>query len=132
MSTPAANERETTNSNETDPALEAEKAIVWQEDPEQYEYVRETTALTQKTDGSMPNRVERGRVIIGYATIDRDAAPTRHAGVVPRRYFWLKRSDRPCGGDAFENKAPAEAVDPLTVAAGVPGKKTARAKGRDA
>lgn len=116
-----------------DDRLDAETQIVWKEDPEQYEYVRSGFAITQKKEGDMPGRVSRPRAkIVGYAEIDR-SGPQFHAGMRPRRYFYLKNGDRPIDGDGFSPpKNPAEAVDPRTVGIGVPGEVTPRVRGRDA
>ena len=60
---------------------------------------------------------------VGYAELAASARSI-HPGQFERRVFWLKSHDPYDGGGA-----PCEAVDPLTVSAGVAGVRTDRACG---
>lgn len=92
----------------------------------EFPYVREGVATTRKLDGPPTNTV--GDHLVGWALMHADTprqnGPSR---IVFRRYFWLRNSDRPFAPDGpFADKVPAEAVDPRTVPAGQPGRRTKR------
>jgi hypothetical protein len=125
--TAATNDATTDVQATDDDRLDAETAVVWKEDPEQYDYVRERVALARSADGDLPKRVGRGRRIIGYTEVGEDG-PTVHAGMHPRRVFYLTPDDR-ARGEAFAEKAPSEAVDPRTVRVGERGEVTERVQG---
>ncbi|MGW1595410.1 DUF6009 family protein [Streptomyces sp. NPDC002343] len=110
-------------------ALEHEDGIVWTEDVEAFDYVRQSVEPSVSTRRNpVPWRGSGRRV--GYAVLRPDAP----SGVVPgkfvRRVFWVKehdRSEQPNG--TYKRTAPSEAVDPRTVAPGVWGELTERAWG---
>ncbi|MFD8390422.1 DUF6009 family protein [Streptomyces sp. NPDC059680] len=110
-------------------ALEHEEDIVWTEDIEQFDYVRQSIAHSAKTRRRPVPWHGNGRRV-GYAVL-RDDAPS---GAVPghfvRRVFWVKEHDRSEQlNGMYQRSAPSEAVDPRTVAPGVWGEITERAWG---
>ena len=106
-----------------------EDAIVWTEDVDHFEYVREhldlfVSSRTRPVGWNGPGRR------VGYATLRAEAPAGPADGRFARRVFWVKdgdRSDTPEG--AYSTGAPAEAVDPRTVAPRVWGVLTDRAWG---
>ncbi|WTC17131.1 DUF6009 family protein [Streptomyces cellulosae] len=110
-------------------ALEYEDDIVWTEDIERFEYVRQSVELSAGTRRRpVPWRGTGRRV--GYAVLCPDAPSGDVPGNFVRRVFWVKeydRSEQPNG--TYRHSAPSEAVDPRTVAPGVWGKLTERAWG---
>lgn len=107
-------------------ALRHEEAIVWEDDPSRLPYVREDLvdlAATRRRPLRSPGRR------VGYSVLRHDAP--RIGGFFVRRVFWVAPHDRSEGGDAYTPYGvPCEAVDPLTVQAGVLGRLTCRAWGR--
>jgi hypothetical protein len=107
--------------------LRSEERIVWTEEPKKFDYVREII---------VPHRCRRGAVylgatyngrIVGYAELRPDAQRFDESGFL-RRVFTLTPGDRdsqPRG--PYKKGTPSEAIDPRTVAPGVPGKMTDRA-----
>jgi hypothetical protein len=115
-------------------AISQEKELIWLEGIDRLDYVRENRyecagAITSfdgppTTFGETPPGYSSIR-LVGYTTLRPDAvAPAT------RRYFTLKGYDRDSepNGTYAENR-PWEAVDPRTVAPGVPGWQTQRAIG---
>jgi hypothetical protein len=99
--------------------LLGEVAIRWVEPPERLEYVREALVLAVHRRGPPP---APGR-LIGYAETARGSDRLG----AERRVFWLAAHDRDSApGGCYAVGAPVEAVDPLTVAVGVPGRRTGR------
>lgn len=113
--------------------ISSEEAIVWLDNLERYDYVRESL------DCWTPRR--RGRIrwplgrLIGYTELRRDAAPWMPADDIGpaafvRRVFWVKEHDRSEQPDGiYAVGCPVEAVDPRTVTPGVLGDKTTRTWG---
>lgn len=104
-----------------------EAEIVWLEDIDKLDYVREW-----ETD--LPHRARRpsmryhpGR-LVGYSTV----GPTvkGRSGMFRRRIFWLALHDRDSGDPCYRTGGPCEAVDPRTVKPNVLGKTTERSWGR--
>lgn len=116
--------------NYDDPKLIAhETEIVWTEDIERFDYVREYLDQCAGTR-RRPVRWDRRGRLVGYAVLAADAPNNGNPGYFNRRVFWVSeddRSERPDG--KYEVGAPAEAVDPRTVAPGVWGQMTERASG---
>ena len=105
-----------------------EERIVWDEDVDVLDYVRETVALAGTRGRPVPWRGEGRRV--GYAVLAPDAENNGSPGRFLRRVFFLKDYDRDSDpGGTYSHGAPSEAVDPRTVAPGVPGKLTEAAWG---
>ncbi|WP_093748889.1 DUF6009 family protein [Streptomyces sp. PAN_FS17] len=110
-------------------ALEHEDGIVWTEDIERFDYVRQSVELSVSTRRRPVPWSGSGRRI-GYAVLRLDAPSGDVPGKFIRRVFWVKdydRSEQPNG--TYERSAPSEAVDPRTVAPGVWGEITERAWG---
>lgn len=99
--------------------ISGEDSIVWLEDPAGFPYVRETY-LGASFRSRKPKFGLDGRMV-GYATLRADVRGSV-PGFFDRRVFWVKRYDRSEDPDGtYAVGAPAEAVDPLTVAPGVAG-----------
>lgn len=109
--------------------LTGEDAIVWLEPPENFPYVRETVVMdagTRRRPISWKNMPGR---LVGYSVLRPDAESWT-PGYFTRRAFWVKEYDRsedPTG--VYRTGCPAEGVDPLSVAPGIPGTKNTRAWG---
>ncbi|MGW3848670.1 DUF6009 family protein [Streptomyces fagopyri] len=114
----------------TDPAdIQHEERIVWTEDIDRFDYVRESLTTDAGTRARPVSWHGAGRRV-GYSTLKRDAPSNDVAGRFTRRIFWIKehdRSERPDG--VYKDATPSEGVDPRTVAPGVWGEVTERAWG---
>ncbi|MFG2778218.1 DUF6009 family protein [Streptomyces prunicolor] len=113
-----------------DPAdIQHEERIVWTEDIDGFDYVRESLTTEAGTRARpVPWRGSGRRV--GYSVLKSDATSNDLTGKFTRRIFWVKardRSERPNG--VYKTAAPSEGVDPQTVAPGVWGEPTERAWG---
>lgn len=105
-----------------------ETELVWLEDPQALDYVRQSLDRLPTRKGK-PAYHRDGRMV-GYAILGPGAKPSRSSGTFRRRVFWLLPHDRDTDPTGLYTKgAPAEAVDPRTVAAGVKGCKTERSEG---
>lgn len=105
-----------------DAQLDWEVGIEWaRDDALDFEFVRRKVIGTRTLNGPPPEYRTFGTVV-GWANLHDDTPYVGHhwQGFRWRRYFWLRPSDAPLGGDAFTSKFPAEAVDPRSVAPGVP------------
>jgi len=101
-------------------ALENEERLVWLEDVDGLDYVRESRVVRTRRSGNLVWRGE-GR-LVGYAELRPDA-PGIGPQAFERRVFWLKDHDRDSSPDGpFATGTPAEAVDPRTVAVGQAGR----------
>jgi len=110
-------------------ALAHEESIVWAEDAEKFDYVRQSVELSVSTRRRPVPWHGTGRRV-GYAVLRSDAPSGDVPGKFVRRVFWVKdhdRSEQPEG--TYKCSAPSEAVDPRTVAPGVWGTLTERAWG---
>ncbi|MER6747388.1 DUF6009 family protein [Streptomyces fungicidicus] len=110
-------------------ALEYEDGIVWTEDIERFDYVRQSIELSASTRRRPVSWHGTGRRV-GYAVLRADAPSGDVPGQFVRRVFWVKehdRSEQPSG--TYRQSAPSEAVDPRTIAPGVWGELTERAWG---
>ena len=110
-------------------ALAHEADIVWLEDTDGLDYVRQIQ-LWLHTRAAVPPKRDRDAGLVGYATLRADA-PNDWPGVFIRRGFKLADHDRARdpGGVYGKGGAPCEAVDPRTVRPGFAGLRTARAEG---
>lgn len=107
--------------------VEHEERIVWVEDPGEYDYVRESVVRSARRRGRL---VYPSFKTVGYAELSPSAPSKGRTGRFERRVFWVKPYDRSAMPDgSYSWTAPAEAVDPRTVAPGVPGRLTNRAWG---
>lgn len=111
--------------------LNQEESITWLEDIDKLDYVRQilTTLPTRKR---APRRSRISGRLVGYGVLKATApAELDNPGMFMRRVFTLASHDRDSQPDGvYKVGAPMEAVDPRTVAAGVPGRLTDRAWGR--
>jgi hypothetical protein len=112
----------------TEEEISHETDLVWLEDPENLDYVRQSLDRLPTRRGKPP--YHRDGRMVGYALLGPGAKPSRSSGTFRRRVFWLLPHDRdtdPTG--LYAKGAPAEAVDPRTLAVGVKGYKTERSEG---
>ncbi|NEB77352.1 transcription factor [Streptomyces sp. SID14478] len=100
--------------------LEHEVCIVWETDPEQFSYVRQTLIETSRRAGR-PRRT-CGR-LIGYAELALAAPAVSQSDRFLRRVFYLMPHDRGELHDAgiYAMNPPLEGVDPHTVVVRIPG-----------
>ncbi|MGW0771456.1 DUF6009 family protein [Streptomyces sp. NPDC002671] len=111
---------------EAEIAHEAE--IVWLEDVGKLDYVRQSLDRLPTRRGR-PAYHRDGRMV-GYAQLSPDAKASRSSGTFRRRVFWLLPHDRDTvPGGLYATGAPAEAIDPRTLAPGSKGRKTERSEG---
>ncbi|MFH8533959.1 DUF6009 family protein [Streptomyces tendae] len=111
----------------TESDLAREHDVVWLEDPETLDYVRQTLDKTRRRN-TKPPYLRDGRMV-GYARLDDGAEPDPDSGLYKRRVFFLLPHDRdslPHG--LYQEGAPGEAVDPRTIAPKKPGTKTERSQ----
>lgn len=108
--------------------INREIELVWLEDIDSLDYIRQSL-------DRLPTRVGRpayhrdGR-LVGYAVLSHEAKASRVSGTFRRRVFWLLPHDRDSNPDGlYARSAPAEAVDPRTLSAGIKGRKTERSEG---
>ncbi|WP_331743209.1 DUF6009 family protein (plasmid) [Streptomyces sp. NBC_01136] len=105
-----------------------EAELVWLEDIGDLDYVRQSLDRLPTRRGK-PAYHRDGRMV-GYALLGPGAKPSRSSGTFRRRVFWLLPHDRdtdPAG--LYSSGAPAEAIDPRTLAPGSKGRKTERSEG---
>ncbi len=112
----------------TEDEISHETELVWLEDVEQLDYVRQSLDRLATRRGK-PAYHRDGRMV-GYALLGSTAKPSRASGTFRRRVFWLLPHDRDSQpGGLYARSAPAEAVDPRTLQARVKGYKTERSEG---
>jgi hypothetical protein len=109
------------------PSYEEEDRIIWLKDRESLAkmgYVRERCQVSDIRTG--PVKAPEGEALIGYSVLKKSAVKDPEKGFC-RRIFTLQPGDR-CydpKGD-FRYSVPPEAVDPLQVQAGRPGRSLSR------
>jgi hypothetical protein len=104
-----------------------EEHVVWLEDPDDLDYVRQTLDKTKRRN-TRPPYLRDGRMV-GYAQLDDGAEADPDSGLYKRRVFFLLPHDRdshPFG--LYRQGAPGEAVDPRTIEPKKPGIKTPRSQ----
>lgn len=112
----------------TEDEISHETGIVWLEQVEYLDYVRQSLDRLP-TRMARPAYYRDGRMV-GYALLGPTAKPSRASGTFRRRVFWLLPHDRdsqPQGRYAIG--APAEAVDPRTLRPRSKGSRTVRSQG---
>ncbi|MBG7696627.1 transcription factor [Streptomyces sp. MC1] len=110
-----------------DSQLTDEADVVWLEDPENLDYVRQ--ALDKVPTRKGKPRYSRDGRLVGYTNLQAGAANDPDSGLFARRSFFLLPHDRdkqPHGPYAVG--APGEAVDPRTIEPGRVGAKTLRSQ----
>ncbi|WP_121716518.1 DUF6009 family protein [Streptomyces sp. E5N91] len=112
----------------TEDEISHEADIVWLEDVDRLDYVRQSLDRLPTRKGKPAYRRD-GR-LVGYALLAHTAKASRASGTFRRRVFWLlphDRDSRPQG--LYAKSAPAEAVDPRTLEPRTKGYKTERSEG---
>ncbi|PRH77778.1 transcription factor [Streptomyces solincola] len=105
-----------------------EAAVVWLEDPEGLDYVRQALDKTGRRTGK-PRYARDGRMV-GYTELGKDAESNPDSGLYQRRTFFLLPHDRPNDPEGiYKAGAPGEAVDPRTIQPRRVGEKTPRSQG---
>ena len=105
-----------------------EDDFVWLEDIDTLDYVRQSLDRLTTRRGKPP--YHRDGRMVGYALLGSGAKPSRSSGTFRRRVFWLLPHDRVTDPEGlYATGAPAEAVDPRTLAPGSKGCKTERSEG---
>ncbi|MGW1752329.1 DUF6009 family protein [Streptomyces sp. NPDC002092] len=108
--------------------IDHEVDFVWLEDISGLDYVRQSLDRLPTRRGR-PAYHRDGRMV-GYALLGPGAKPSRSSGTFRRRVFWLLPHDRDTVPDGlYATGAPAEAIDPRTLAPGSKGRKTERSEG---
>lgn len=98
--------------NESD--LRHESAVVWLENPDDLDYVRQALDKTARRRGKP--RYERDGRMVGYTELDAHAEADPDSGLQLRRVFFLLPHDRDANPDGpYHEGAPGEAVDPRTI-----------------
>lgn len=113
-----------------DAELRHETEIVWTEDVDAFDYVRETIDPCAGSRARPLRWASDGRRV-GYSVLATTAPNNGSPGRFTRRIFWVKaydRSEQPDG--TYRTTAPSEAADPRTVRPGIKGSLTERAWGR--
>ncbi|MGC0379713.1 DUF6009 family protein [Streptomyces sp. SAI-229] len=104
-----------------------EREVVWLEDLDCLDYVRQALDKTKRRNTRPP--YERDGRMVGYALLGEGAVPDPDSGLYRRRVFFLLPHDRDSlPGGLYREGAPGEAVDPRTVAPREPGAKTPRSQ----
>ncbi|MGW7319446.1 DUF6009 family protein [Streptomyces sp. NPDC054865] len=110
-----------------DSQLTEEVEVVWLEDVDKLDYVRQSLDRVNSRSGKP--RYDRDGRLVGYTNLHKDAMRDPDSGLWPRRAFFLLPHDRdsdPTGDYAVG--APGEAIDPRTIAPGSAGSKTLRSQ----
>ncbi|MBD0744969.1 transcription factor [Streptomyces sp. ERV7] len=112
----------------TDDEISHETELVWLEDISVLDYVRQSLDRLP-TRRSKPAYHRDGRMV-GYALLGPKAKASPSSGTWRRRVFWVLPHDRDSEPDGlYATGAPAEAIDPRTLAPGSKGRKTERSEG---
>ncbi|MFF7856460.1 DUF6009 family protein [Rhodococcus erythropolis] len=112
----------------TEDEISHEQELVWLEDVSSLDYVRQSLDRLASRRGK-PAYHRDGRMV-GYAVLGPKAKASRSSGTFRRRVFWLLPHDRDTDPQGlYATGAPAEAVDPETIAPRVKGYKTERSEG---
>ncbi|MEU7609529.1 DUF6009 family protein [Micromonospora sp. NPDC049204] len=113
-------------------AIGEESGILWlpRRQPERYDYVRQFDIYQGSKVGRIRDEVAPG-MILGWTTVRRDLSKSACPHLHRRRVFFVKPYDRGAAQDdgRYKHSAPADAVDPRTLAPGEPGFLTERAWG---
>ncbi|MCX4970847.1 DUF6009 family protein [Streptomyces sp. NBC_00654] len=115
----------------TESDLTDEARIVWLENPDTLDYVRQALDKTPRRRNK-PRYARDGRMI-GYTELDETADADPDSGLYRRRVFFLLPHDRDTAPDGvYRQGAPGEAVDPRTIEPRKVGEKTPRSQQGDA
>ncbi len=108
------------------PSYEDEEKIVWLVDRDRLAglgFVREKVLLCSIRTG--PVRSPPGEVLIGYAVLKKSAMKNS-AGGFCRRIFTLHQSELVERSDNFNESIPLDAIDPLSIRSGKPGRRLSK------
>ncbi len=112
----------------TEDEISHEADIVWLEDIDNLDYVRQSLDRLPTRRGKPP--YHRDGRMVGYAILGSTAKASRASGTFRRRVFWLLPHDRDSQPQGlYAKSAPAEAVDPRTLHPCAKGSKTERSEG---
>jgi hypothetical protein len=108
--------------------LAHEDEVVWLEDPDELDYVRQALDKMPRRRGK-PRYYRDGRMV-GFTDLSTSAEADPDSGLYRRRVFYLLPHDRDVEPDGpYRQGAPGEAVDPRTIQAKTVGSKTPRSQG---
>ncbi|MDX3434330.1 DUF6009 family protein [Streptomyces sp. ME01-18a] len=110
-----------------DSQLTGEREVVWLEEVDVLDYVRQ--ALDKVNTRCGKPRYERDGRLVGYSNLGPNVDRDENSGLFARRTFFLLPHDRP--NDPFgpyQVGAPGEAIDPRTIEPGKVGIKTPRSQ----
>jgi hypothetical protein len=111
----------------TESDLAHEVDIVWLEDFDDLDYVRQALDKTPRRRNK-PRYARDGRMV-GYSELGDGAEADPDSGLYKRRVFFLLPHDRDTApGGLYQEGAPGEAVDPRTIAPRRVGEKTPRSQ----
>uniref|UniRef100_A0AAU2W3R7 DUF6009 family protein n=1 Tax=Streptomyces sp. NBC_00008 TaxID=2903610 RepID=A0AAU2W3R7_9ACTN len=111
----------------TDSDLTHEANVVWLEDTDHLDYVRQALDKTPRRKNK-PRYARDGRMI-GYIELGADAEADPDSGLYRRRVFFLLPHDRDSDPEGvYRQGAPGEAVDPRTIEPNRVGEKTPRSQ----
>ncbi|MFF7183011.1 DUF6009 family protein [Streptomyces sp. NPDC008121] len=112
----------------SDDEIKHETELVWLEDIEQLDYVRQSLDRLPTRSGR-PAYFRDGRMV-GYAILGPNAKASRASGTFRRRVFWLLPHDRDTVPDGlYRASGPSEGIDPRSLQPGTRGRKTERSEG---
>ncbi|MEU8777153.1 DUF6009 family protein [Streptomyces sp. NPDC048606] len=107
--------------------LAHEDKVVWLEDPDELDYVRQALDKTPRRRGK-PRYYRDGRMI-GFTELGDTAEADPDSGLQKRRVFYLLPHDRDAEPNGlYREGAPGEAVDPRTIEPRKVGLKTPRSQ----
>ncbi|MCX5199237.1 DUF6009 family protein [Streptomyces sp. NBC_00249] len=107
--------------------LTHEVNVVWLEDPEALDYVRQALDKTPRRRGRP--RYHRDGRMIGFTELGETAEADPDSGLQKRRVFYLLPHDRDAEPNGlYREGAPGEAVDPRTIEPRKVGLKTPRSQ----
>ncbi|MFK4103154.1 DUF6009 family protein [Streptomyces sp. NPDC019531] len=111
----------------TESDLTGEARVVWLEDLDHLDYVRQALDKTHRRINK-PRYARDGRMI-GYTELDKTVHADPDSGLYRRRVFFLLPRDRDTDPEGvYHQGAPGEAVDPRTIEPRKVGEKTPRSQ----
>lgn len=112
-------------------ASEDEDKVIWKEDIEKLDYVREATTVRCNRTRPISFGGSKRR-LVGYTTVKKGCSGWGESRVFFRRFFYLCSHDRDSDPNGcYKTGSPYEGVDPRTVHPGISGLKTKRVYGEE-